>query len=324
MLFTSTTLAACTSGGDTPGDAGVDARAPMIDGAMPAMPDAAMPAMPDGAMPAMPVEGVVGRTRAECMSSSSIRPLADEIGQYAAIELVPPSYPFTLRRFEYDLVGAGTCTAMPAHRVFVFTTTDSVVSDPTVLFERTMPEAMADEAERTVALDVDPPLVIASPQRVWIAVQMNASADRMRTMCWRTCYDDIERQSDWWASSTEAPYRWSTLASFGLPDHYLGRMVGSYVPRVEMPPTCDVSRFPQPRALNYVGELSAPGDCPPASDPAWRHYHTFGDDGPPAFQVFCSYEWQDPSRDPDPCALPADGARPAYEWMEADDPVVGP
>lgn len=156
-----------------------------------------------------------------CINTFVTSPLEDEIDELAAAKLTPPSYPATITSVQYTLWNGdwdqtAFCDAGIGHEVVLFVGTGptppstpvSIIAQPTTEF---------GDAQTSVLLtaDVVPPITLKTGEHLFVAIRM--TADDSGVVCPGMCRTrDWKLRQNYWSNTTEAPYSWSALESFGL------------------------------------------------------------------------------------------------------------
>lgn len=153
-------------------------------------------------------------------SVSSVSPLDEEDGQWAAARLQPTQMPWRADRINYTMLGmqpindGDTSCKLLQHDVQVFVGGLTPPDTPTDVGLVTS-GLTEDAPSATYSVDFDPPIVLEEGEYLWVMVQMVIDEEGDRT-CIADCVEDGIPSANQWASTTAPPYSWATLASYGI------------------------------------------------------------------------------------------------------------
>jgi hypothetical protein len=186
---------------DADGDADADA-----DG------DADADADADGDADVGPV--VLSNIDHACLEGADVFPLPENAGHRAAARLTPPSTPFTVQSIRWALDGGAECSNGLAHTTEVWVESETAPSSsPTIAAFVETEASTSQDGPRRFELVLDEPLVLEAGDNLYISVEM-AVVDTLHS-CFLSCADAFEEDRNYWSNATDAPYAWTTLASFG-------------------------------------------------------------------------------------------------------------
>lgn len=141
----------------------------------------------------------------------------DEGGEWAAVRLTPPAYPFRVERVRYELSDGGGCAASLAHRVSVFVTNEALPpSEPTNVQVIEVPTGIANAA-RTIDMALPRAVILDSGQYLYVAVQLVVQGNNPRTYL-STCVTSCERKAPgqtFWSNASAPPFDWRPFSDFG-------------------------------------------------------------------------------------------------------------
>ncbi|MBK7863704.1 MAG: hypothetical protein IPJ65_34885 [Archangiaceae bacterium] len=185
-----------------------------------------------------------------CNVENAVSPLyPDEVGHWTATRLTPATYPFTVSKVAYSLVGiqAGACDAELAHKVQVFVSRDGGL-DPSPADAGALTLTVANSNGQADFAKVDggvrgrifthtlaSPVTLTSGQSLFVAVQMAGRAggpdDAGITTCLATCRPagdaGVKSNIDFWSNSATEPYPWADLVGdFGFTQYNTIRAIG--------------------------------------------------------------------------------------------------
>ena len=148
---------------------------------------------------------------------ASIIPDAKEFGHLFAVRLTPKTYPFTVTNLRYTLSrGKDSCANVIAHRVEVYVSSKTTPDNsPTIKATINVPATTVMVGARLVTLTLPTPIKLQTGEHIFVAVEM-ATDKTKKVICMDVCDKNGTTDRNYWSNATKPPYKWATLASFGM------------------------------------------------------------------------------------------------------------
>lgn len=151
-----------------------------------------------------------------CKEFSALAPSLAEDGQWAAVRLVPPRYPFAVQRAEVVLAhgtfNMSTCDATHHYlmRLYVVPVDapppDGDGVDPVTPYEYDFFERPEQHGDRALSASVSPPIVLQDGESLIVAIDTH-NRGGPRT-CVKTCLEGERNDRTFWSNDRD-PARWA-------------------------------------------------------------------------------------------------------------------
>ena len=176
-----------------------------------------------------------------CVTVDLIYACEGEEGDYAAIRLVPPAYPYHVQQVGYvlrhgavPLTTSLMCDAGLAHDVvfFVGDATSYPDASPVEIERLTVPADSGSQPARWVHVQPSNPIKLSAGEALFVSVEMVASvsggscADEGTALCLQGCPADNPGEETFWSYSTSAPYSWGSMADLSFATDGVAYMSG--------------------------------------------------------------------------------------------------
>ncbi len=169
--------------------------------------------------------GVLANFPAVDCYTQQVAPAPGEEGQLVASRLTPPSYPWRVDRVQYtntaELLPEFHCTTAPAAHVEISVVDANVPSNNPVPLAVLPVEGieLPDGSLRFVDLALPEPVTLTEGQSLVVAISLEGAFPDVA--CVSGCnLRTTEPDRFFWSGTTQAPYHWATLDSFGIPNEY--------------------------------------------------------------------------------------------------------
>jgi|SRR5579862_1048596 len=183
------------------------------------------PSSPDAA----PVPVAIGLGTPICQGpstpSAEVNPnFPNELGDPAIARITPPTYPFVVEAIAYQLRGGKTwCGTNIAHAVTVYAAPGggSPPATPPVDAQRITVAATASSIDALVVTEpLTAPITLTTGQDLFIALEMDANADKSQSVCIDSCPITADDQRSFWSEQTSPPFTYATLTADGIKADY--------------------------------------------------------------------------------------------------------
>ncbi len=155
---------------------------------------------------------------AACIDDDALVPEPLDFGQFGAVRMTPPSYPFEVSQVSYTLhagpaPGNIECNGGAPHALQVFvssgTAPDNSPTSSKGFFSYSVPAA-TPEKDQIVTLSLAPTITLESGEHLIIAVEM--VGDSSSRMCWQSCDDGGgDDGANWWSQASSEPFSWADI-----------------------------------------------------------------------------------------------------------------